>query len=198
MARRQLEPRMGSDGRPVRAGIAVAHPGPNARPLVIPTPFGKSLAIEFSSDEIIASSWVALDVAPSQRMRSGALVRETIRQVNAYLAKRLAVFEVPLFLAGSPFELAVWSAVRTIPFGTRVSYADVARAVDRPGLHRAVARAMAKTPFALLIPAHRVVGADGKIKGAEKNSMRARLLAFESPATEKTAATRVDSSAELG
>jgi len=113
------------------------------------------------------------------KTRRGSLAAEVVRQVAAYAKKRLVVFDLPLDLGGTEFELAVWRAVMTIPFGLRVSYADVARAVDRPAAHRGVARAMAATPYALFIPAHRVVGADGKVKGAAPNSMRMRLLAFE-------------------
>lgn len=153
--------------------------------LVVATPFARALAIDIVQERIIVSTWVAARFATSHRAatRRSALARETVRQLDAYLRRKLAVFDLPLDLAGTAFERAVWEAVATIPFGVRVPYADVARAIDRPGAQRAVARAMSKTPLDLFIPAHRVIGADGTIKGAGSGSMRRRLLAFESNAS---------------
>jgi len=150
--------------------------------LVAATPFSRALAIDIADERIVASSWVAARLVTPQRSatRRSALAREILRQLGAYLQKKLAIFDLPLALVGTEFELAVWQAVTTIPFGVRVPYAEVARAIDRPGAHRGVARAMSKSRVDLFIPAHRVIGADGRIKGAGRGSMRRRLLAFES------------------
>ena len=72
-----------------------------------------------------------------------------------------------------------WRCVAALEVGEIVSYADVARAIGRPGAHRGVATAMGRSPLDLFIPAHRVVGADGRIRGASPGSMRRALLAFE-------------------
>jgi O-6-methylguanine DNA methyltransferase len=148
--------------------------------LLIPTPFSRSLAVEVNDDTIVASSWASVRAATEMpKTKRGSLAAEVVRQVSAYAMKRLVVFDLPLDLSGTEFELAVWRAVMTIPFGISVSYSEVARAIDRPAAHRGVARAMASLQYALFVPAHRVVGADGKVKGAAANSMRTRLLAFE-------------------
>jgi methylated-DNA-[protein]-cysteine S-methyltransferase len=149
--------------------------------IVIATPFARSLAVDAGNDVVVSSDWISPRTPPTRdaHLRGHSLARDVLRQVRAYLNRRCVRFDLPLALSGTDFELAVWRAVATIPFGARVSYADVARAVDRAGAHRGVARALASAPLALFIPAHRVVGADGRVKGAEAGSMRLRLLAFE-------------------
>jgi len=144
----------------------------------ISTPLGRDLLIESNGLAIVASDFVA----PKRlltRKPSDALLVEASAQVRAYFSRRLGRFDLPLELAGTDFQVAVWCAVATLSFGEFVSYADVARAVGKPLAHRGVAAAMGATPLALFVPAHRVVGADGRVKGASPRSLRVRLAAFE-------------------
>jgi methylated-DNA-[protein]-cysteine S-methyltransferase len=143
----------------------------------IPTPFGCDLLIVSNGSAIVASDFVAAKRAPTKA--SDALLVEASAQVRAYFSRRLRRFDLPLAVDGTPFRVAVWRAVATLAFAEFVSYADVARAVGHPLAHRGVAAAMGRTPLDLFIPAHRVIGADGRIKGAAPRSLRARLAAFE-------------------
>jgi methylated-DNA-[protein]-cysteine S-methyltransferase len=146
--------------------------------LLLPTPIGAVLHVCAEAGEI-----VACDFRPRARLRSTStrdpLLREARAQIDAYFRKRLRRFDLPLALDGKPFEVAVWQLVASLQVGELISYGDVGRALGRPRAHRTVATAMRKTPYDLLIPAHRVIGADGRIKGAGPNSLRRRLLAFE-------------------
>ena len=144
----------------------------------ISTPLGRDLLIVSDGSEVVASNFVA--PARTRPAKAGdALLLEASAQVCAYFRRRLRCFDLPLALEGTAFRVAVWRAVAALAFGEFVSYADVARAVGRPLAHRGVATAMSLTPLDLLVPAHRVIGADGKIKGAGPRSMRVRLAAFE-------------------
>lgn len=143
----------------------------------VSTPFGRDLLILGNGRAIVGSSFV-----PPRRTAgkpSDALLAEAAAQVRAYFARRLSHFDVPLAFNGTAFQIAVWRAVAALGFGEFVSYGDVARAVGRPLAHRGVARAMAHAPLALFVPAHRVIGADGRVKGAPARSMRVRLAEFE-------------------
>lgn len=146
--------------------------------LVLATPFGDAIRIEADREAIVSCEFRS--AAPcSRRASANDVLRETERQVRAYFARRLTRFDLPLALRGTMFQVAVWRLVATLETGELISYGDVARAIGSPGAHRGVAAAMGRAPFDLLVPAHRVVGADGRIKGAAPNSLRRRLLAFE-------------------
>ena len=144
----------------------------------IPTPLGRDLLIVSDGFAIVASNFVAAKRA-SQSKAGDALLDEASAQVRAYFRRRLGRFDLPLALDGTPFRVAVWRSVAALAFGEFVSYADVARAVGHPLAHRGVATAMRLTPLDLLVPAHRVIGADGRTKGARPRSVRVRLAAFE-------------------
>ncbi|MDQ2681306.1 MAG: methylated-DNA--[protein]-cysteine S-methyltransferase [Candidatus Eremiobacteraeota bacterium] len=147
--------------------------------ILLPTPFGRALEIHAGEHGIVAAAWCSKPQVVTPRRVTHPMLREAASQITAYFARRLKRFDLPLELSGTAFQIEIWQAVAELEVGQIVSYADVARALDRPQAHRSVAAAMSKAPLALLIPAHRVVGADGLIKGAAPNSMRRRLLAFE-------------------
>lgn len=146
--------------------------------LILPTPFGAPLRLRSDGAAIVACDFTPRARATSGRSRDPVL-REARSQIEAYLRKRLRRFDVPLDFAGTTFQIAVWTFVSQLEFGELISYADVGRAIGAPLSHRGVAMAMSRSPFDLLVPAHRVIGADGTIKGASPNSMRRKLLRFE-------------------
>ncbi|HEX4013851.1 MAG TPA: methylated-DNA--[protein]-cysteine S-methyltransferase [Candidatus Cybelea sp.] len=132
-----------------------------------------------NGSEIVESTFVGRGRRAAAPQRNDPLLREAAVQVRAYFARRLRCFDLPLHLRGTELQVAAWRLVATLSFGEFVSYADVAAAIGRPGRHRGVAAAMSATPLDLFIPAHRVVGADGRVRGAAPNSLRAKLVAFE-------------------
>jgi methylated-DNA-[protein]-cysteine S-methyltransferase len=148
--------------------------------LTIPTPLPFVLVVESDGEYVLAAQFLRPKRAPGAlRIPTGTLLAEADAQVRAYFARRLRRFDLPLKFDGTPFSRAVWTCVAGLAFGEFVSYADVARAIGRPLAHRGVAMAMGRTPIDLFVPAHRVVGADGRVKGARPGSVRLALVAFE-------------------
>ena len=86
-------------------------------------------------------------------------------QLAAYFAGDLPRFDLPLAPAGTPFRRRVWELLRAIPAGETRSYKDIAIALGQPTATRAVAQANGANPIALIIPCHRVIGADGSLTG---------------------------------
>lgn len=91
---------------------------------------------------------------------------ETITQLKEYQAGQRQVFDMPIALyTGTPFQQKVWQALRQIPYGQTISYAQLANHIGQPTACRAVANANGKNPISLIIPCHRVIASDGKLGG---------------------------------
>lgn len=90
---------------------------------------------------------------------------ETSRQLEAYFAKELYQFDLPLKAAGTTFQEKVWQLLTTISYGETVSYKSIAKRIQSPKALRAVGLANGKNPISIIIPCHRVIGANGKLVG---------------------------------
>lgn len=101
-------------------------------------------------------------------------------QLSAYFDGRLTTFDLPLSPAGTEFQRTVWARLRAIPYGQTVSYGELARRVGNPAASRAVGLANGRNPIAIVVPCHRVIGADGSLTGYGGGLDRKRfLLALE-------------------
>ncbi|MFA5683127.1 MAG: methylated-DNA--[protein]-cysteine S-methyltransferase [Lysobacteraceae bacterium] len=102
---------------------------------------------------------------PVDAIEDAAPFAAAIAQLDAYFAGQRQRFDLPLAPTGTPFQLAVWQALREIPFGATESYAGLARRIGRPGAARAVGAANGRNPLGIVTPCHRVIGADGSLTG---------------------------------
>ncbi len=103
--------------------------------------------------------------------------REVAAQLEAYFAGDLKEFTVPLAPSGTPFQLAVWAELTKIPYGSTVSYGDIARALGkRLVASRAVGLANGTNPISVIVPCHRVIGSDGSLTGYGGGLERKQLL----------------------
>jgi methylated-DNA-[protein]-cysteine S-methyltransferase len=93
------------------------------------------------------------------------LLRQAAEQLTEYFAGERTEFDVPLAPAGTPFQLAAWTALRSIPYGDTVSYGEQARRLGDPNKSRAVGAANGRNPIPIVVPCHRVVGANGHLTG---------------------------------
>lgn len=87
------------------------------------------------------------------------------RQLAEYFDGRRTTFDVPLDLDGSAFQIAVWSALKDIPYGETTSYGEIAQRIGHPRAARAVGAANGRNPISIIIPCHRVIGADASLTG---------------------------------
>jgi methylated-DNA-[protein]-cysteine S-methyltransferase len=94
-----------------------------------------------------------------------ALFVELRNQLTEYFAGERHEFDVPLRLVGTPFQQQVWQQLTRIPYGTTITYAELARRIGSPAASRAVGAANGRNPISILVPCHRVVGSSGNLTG---------------------------------
>jgi methylated-DNA-[protein]-cysteine S-methyltransferase len=97
-------------------------------------------------------------------------------QLSEYFAGERTAFDLPLRMIGTPFQRSVWSALQRIDYGQTASYGEIAAEVGQPGAARAVGIANGRNPISIIVPCHRVIGADGSLTGYGGGITRKRYL----------------------
>jgi len=174
----------------------------------ISTPLGAMIAVS-DRTSLHLLEFVDRKALPAELKRLRTVARSDLgigrfdptAQVEAELAEffdgRRRVFDTPLTMHGTPFTRTVWDALRRIPAGSTRSYSDIARAIGRPSATRAVARANGANTIAIVVPCHRVIGADGALTGYGGGLWRKhKLIEFErlyaEPVVERPVAERME------
>lgn len=117
---------------------------------------------------------------PSGWHRDDGLFEDVVGQLAEYFSGARKTFEAVLAARGTPFQQRVWEALRAIPYGQTISYGELARRIGNPTAVRAVGRANGANPIAVIVPCHRVIGANGTLTGYGGGLQRkAKLLALE-------------------
>jgi methylated-DNA-[protein]-cysteine S-methyltransferase len=114
--------------------------------------------------------------ALDERDRDPGALAAAAEQLDAYLTGARRAFDLDLDLHGTPFQQRVWAELQRIPYGETVSYTTLAERVGRPDIIRAVGAAVGRTPVPIVVPCHRVVGADGSLTGYGGGLGRKRAL----------------------
>jgi methylated-DNA-[protein]-cysteine S-methyltransferase len=113
-----------------------------------------------------------------------ALLAECICQLDEYFSGQRTIFDIPVNQEGTPFQQNVWNALTDIPFGKTVSYSDIAKALNNPKSVRAVGAASGQNKVWIIVPCHRVIGANGSLTGYAGGLDRKRwLIAHEKQLT---------------
>ena len=134
----------------------------------VPSPVGPLLL--GADDDHLRLIWFSTPRHPLPRSVAiergdNAVLRETGAQLEAYFTGRLRAFDLPLQPVGTAFQREVWSTLAQIPYGQTWSYGEVARCIGKPRAVRAVGAANGRNPLPIVLPCHRVIGADGSLTG---------------------------------
>lgn len=130
----------------------------------IDTPVGR-LTVMASEHGIRRILWAGEAPPPECVPGESLLLTEATRQIGEYFKGSRTTFDLPLDLVGTPFQRQAWAALGTIPFGETISYAEQARRIGNPRATRAVGAANGRNPVPVVLPCHRVIGADGRLTG---------------------------------
>jgi AraC family transcriptional regulator of adaptative response/methylated-DNA-[protein]-cysteine methyltransferase len=152
-----------SGGRGVPVSYATVDT-PLGRLLVAATPRGVC-AVKFGRDDAALEAALALEYPAAERRRDDARLGAWVAAIVDHLRRGRPATSLPTDIQATAFQRRVWSALQQIPYGETRSYREIARAIGAPSATRAVARACATNPVALVIPCHRVIRADGHLGG---------------------------------
>ena len=109
-------------------------------------------------------------------VRDDTAFEDVVDQLDEYFAGTRTEFDVTLRLVGTEFQRRVWSALLEIPYGETISYGELARRIGQPSASRAVGLANGRNPVGIIVPCHRVIGADGSLTGYGGGIARKRAL----------------------
>lgn len=148
--------------------------GMKIRYTIVDSPLGKLMvaatergicAVSFGDDEESLRKEISEEFFAAEIEKTDDGLKDAVKAILKSLDGEKAILTLPLDLQASAFQMRVWSELRKIPYGETRSYADIAKAVGNPKAVRAVARACATNPVALVNPCHRVIGSSGKLSG---------------------------------
>ncbi|MGY3039002.1 methylated-DNA-[protein]-cysteine S-methyltransferase [Rhodanobacter sp. TND4EL1] len=125
--------------------------------------------------ELMPPDWI-----PADDTRLPAPLAATRQQLQEYFAGDRQHFDLPLHPVGTPFQLGVWQQLRLIPYGSTISYGELARRVGNTAASRAVGSANGRNPLPIVVPCHRVIGSNGSLTGFSGGlPIKQKLLALE-------------------
>jgi len=108
------------------------------------------------------------------------VVQKTFQWLDSYFLSKEPSFTPPLRLYGTPFQLQVWEILQTIPYGTTLTYGDIAKRISPKMADQAIGRAVGHNPISIIVPCHRVMGANNKLTGYQGGiSLKLGLLKME-------------------
>jgi len=141
---------------------------------------GAVVRIEFVKGREAQRITERMRAAGAEIVEDASRTAEVRRQLAEYFAGERREFDLTLAPEGTPFERSVWTELAKIPFGETRTYGEIARALGRPDAARAVGRANGANPIPIVVPCHRVIGADGSLTGFGGGlDVKARLLELE-------------------
>jgi len=143
--------------------------------ITLPSPLGP-LRLYARGDELAAVHLPTDAALPDEPSRASDVLALAADQLREYFAGHRRAFDLPLGPTGTGFQQRVWTALCAIPFGQTRSYGQVAAAIGRPAASRAVGAANGRNPIAIIVPCHRVIGADGSLAGYGGGLPRKRKL----------------------
>ena len=152
----------------------------------VPGPLGTMLLIArgdgLAGIHFEGERWQPAIGADWRRAPGHPLLRAAQAQLDEYFAGRRTRFDLPLAPLGTPFQRAVWAAIAAVPYGATLAYRELAARAGRPRSVRAAGAATGRNPWTIVVPCHRIVGADGALTGYAGGLERKRaLLALEAP-----------------
>lgn len=118
-----------------------------------------------ADDEAITAVYLEMEPLKAQNFVENRWTKQGKQQLKEYFDRERKEFELPLKMVGTPFQLCVWEALQTIPYGHCISYKEVCRRIQNERAFQAVGTAIGKNPFFIVVPCHRVISSDGTIGG---------------------------------
>jgi methylated-DNA-[protein]-cysteine S-methyltransferase len=145
----------------------------------VPTPVGDLLLVAVDG-ALVKAHFAPYGAPDAPASPDEPVLVEAARQIREHFAGERTAFDLPLAPPGTAFQRRVWDELRRIPYGTTTTYGELAARLGDPKCVRAVGLANGRNPIAVVVPCHRVIGSDGKLRGyAGGIERKQRLLALE-------------------